>query len=1197
MAYEFFRFEVYSRLRQPGVWLFSALFALAAFASASSEAVTVGGGVGGTAIDAPFVITQMLGIFSVIGVVIATAFVATCVVRDFEQRTWSAFFTSPIRKRDLLLGRFFGSLVMVWLVFVATAVGIALGTAMPWLDPERLVGFQPGAYAYALVVLVFPNLFVMGAVFFAIGTLTRRVLWAYVGVAGFFVFYVVSQNLMSGLENDTLAAFADPFGMGAVATHTRYWTLAERNTLSPATGPLVLANRALWIGIGIVALAITQRFFRMQTPAEGGARRADDPGDVARIARDRPLPRVMPEHGPALAWSQLLHQARVELLGVVRSTAFVVIALFAGLNLLGSIYFTVDDLYGTPVHPVTRLMVRAIENSNGLFLLIVVIFYAGELAWKERRLGLAEVYDALPLPNWVPVVAKFIALCGALAIIQGVAVLTAMCVQLLRGWTELEPGLYLEGVFLIQLSQWMLLAALALFMQSLANNKYVGFLLVAGVFVLQQVMPALDLERALYRYGSSPSAPYSDMNGFGHFLTGVFWYRVYWSCGAAAMLGLGILLWPRGTDARWAQRWRAARRGFRGRVAAAMLTLLAGFAATGAYIFYNTDVLNHFEPSDQREQRQVSYEQRYKHLEAAAQPRITDVDLVVELYPEARRFDVHGTLTLRNRTREAIADLHVFVPPELQLRRLEAAGVSAAEHDPVLGYHRLALASPLVPDATMTLAFELGFDEPGFVERGSNTEVVYNGSFLHSPAFVPRIGYERDNELSDANERRKRQLPTRARTADLDDASARARNYVSGEADWINFAATIGTSEDQLALAPGYLQREWHEHGRHYFRYEMDAPILDFYAVLSGRWEVLRDRWNDVAIEVYHHPGHGMNAPRMVEATKAALDYFTANFSPYQHRQLRIVEFPAYATYAQSFPNTIPYSESIGFIADLRDPSDIDYVFYVTAHEVAHQWWAHQVIGAAAQGSTLLAETLSQYSALMVMEKTYGREHMRRFLAFELDRYLAGRGNEPLRELPLMRVEDQPYIHYNKGSLVMYALREYIGEDAVNGVLAGFLRDYAFAGPPYPTARDLVDRFRAATPEQYAYLIEDLFETITLFDNRTKAARARALPEGGFEIELEVETRKLRAGDDGSETPIAIADFLEIGALGERTIDGRTEEYPIALQWQRFDRDTSTVTFRVPAQAGRPLRAGIDPRALLVDREPSDNLRSVEFVD
>ncbi|MBK6921842.1 MAG: ABC transporter permease subunit [Deltaproteobacteria bacterium] len=237
MAYEFFRFEVYSRLRQPGVWLFSALFALAAFASASSEAVTVGGGVGGTAIDAPFVITQMLGIFSVIGVVIATAFVATCVVRDFEQRTWSAFFTSPIRKRDLLLGRFFGSLVMVWLVFVATAVGIALGTAMPWLDPERLVGFQPGAYAYALVVLVFPNLFVMGAVFFAIGTLTRRVLWAYVGVAGFFVFYVVSQNLMSGLENDTLAAFADPFGMGAVATHTRYWTLAERNTLSPRPAP------------------------------------------------------------------------------------------------------------------------------------------------------------------------------------------------------------------------------------------------------------------------------------------------------------------------------------------------------------------------------------------------------------------------------------------------------------------------------------------------------------------------------------------------------------------------------------------------------------------------------------------------------------------------------------------------------------------------------------------------------------------------------------------------------------------------------------------------------------------------------------------------------------------------------------------------------------------------------------------------
>ncbi len=1191
---EFLRFELRSRLRQPGVWLISGVFALLAFAAVASDAVRVGGGSGSTAIDSPFVITQLLGILSVFGIIVATAFVATSVVRDYEQRTYAAFFTSPIRARDLLLGRFFGSLAMVWIVFAFTALGLAIGTAMPWLDPARLVGTPALTYVQALGVLVFPNLFVMAAVFFAVGTLTRRVLYAYVAVAGFFVLYIVAQNVMSGLENDRIAAFADPFGLSALATHTRYWTLAERNAALPATGTLVLANRALWIVIGALALLLTLRRFRMSTPPDGGARR--DADDGATAPREAPLPRFEVGSGAAVALSQLLHQIRVEWLGIVRSTAFVVIALFCAINVLVGIHFTVDDLYGTPVYPVTGLMVRLIAGGSALFVLIVVVFYAGELTWKERRLDLHEVYDALPVPTWVPVMAKLAALVGAIATIDVVAVLSAVVVQLSRGWTRLQPELYLEGVFVMGLSGWALVAALAIVLQAFANNKYVGFLLMAGYFILDEVLPLLDFERALYRFGAAPEAPYSDMNGYGHFGRAFWWFRWYWTLGAALLLVFAVLVWPRGTDARWRLRWARARRSFRGRLRVATVAIAVAFASTGAFIFYNTDVLDRYEPSDERERLAVLYEQRWQSWESVPQPRVAAVDVRVELYPEQRLADLEGTLTLRNATDAAIDRVLVYVNPTLQVRRLEIPGGSESEHDPEIGFRVFTLATPLAAGAETTLAFALGFAEPGLVERGSNRAVVYNGSFLHSPDFVPRIGYERGGELADPNERRKRGLSPRPRMADLDDPAARANNYVSHEGDWIRFAATIGTSADQIALAPGYLQREWYEGERRYFRYEMDAPILDFYSFLSARWEVARDRWHDVAIEVYYHPGHDMNVARMIEATKASLDYFTTNFSPYQHRQVRILEFPGYERFAQSFPNTIPYSEAIGFVADLRDPENIDYVFYVTAHEVAHQWWAHQVIGADAQGSTIMSETLAQYSALMVMEKAYGREQMRKFLEYELDRYLAARGTEVERELPLVRVENQPYIHYNKGSLVMYALREYIGEDTVNRVLSEYLRDTAFRGPPYGTARELVERFRAAAPPEHRHLVEDLFETITVYDNRTLAARARALPEGGWEIELDVETRKLRAGEDGSETAIPMHESIEIGAFGERTSDGRTEAYPIALQWHSFDRDRSTVTFRVPADAGRPLRAGVDPRVLLVDRDPDDNMRTIEIV-
>ena len=199
-----------------------------------------------------------------------------------------------------------------------------------------------------------------------------------------------------------------------------------------------------------------------------------------------------------------------------------------------------------------------------------------------------------------------------------------------------------------------------------------------------------------------------------------------------------------------------------------------------------------------------------------------------------------------------------------------------------------------------------------------------------------------------------------------------------------------------------------------------------------------RDAWHgpkgDVPIEIYYQPGHEYDLDRMMAGARRTRSTTTRPTSaPTSTTQLRILEFPRYAAFAQSFPNTIPFSEGIGFIAkvDPKDPKDIDYPYYVTAHEVAHQWWAHQVVGANVQGATMLSETLAQYSALMVMKRKYGDAKMRRFLKYELDRYLLGRGTEQKKELPLSRVENQPYIHYRKGSLAMYALQDYIGEDAV----------------------------------------------------------------------------------------------------------------------------------------------------------------------
>jgi aminopeptidase N len=412
-------------------------------------------------------------------------------------------------------------------------------------------------------------------------------------------------------------------------------------------------------------------------------------------------------------------------------------------------------------------------------------------------------------------------------------------------------------------------------------------------------------------------------------------------------------------------------------------------------------------------------------------------------------------------------------------------------------------------------------------------------------------------------------------------------SYLANDADWINFDAIVSTSADQMAVAPGTLKRHWQEHGRNYYHYAPEQAILNFYAFLSGRYEVKQAQWQNIPIEIDYHKGHAYNLDSMVNSVQQSLDYYTKNFGPYQHKLVRIIEFPRYARFAQAFPNTIPFSESIGFIAhvDNNNPKEIDYPFYITAHEVAHQWWGHQVISGDSKGGTVLVETLAQYSALMVMKHTYGEATMRRFLQFELDRYLQGRSQEKKKELPLALNENQGYIHYAKGSLAMYLLQDLIGEGQVNQALREIIATHANKGAPYPSSSVLVNALRKMAPADRQYLIDDLFESIILFENRALSATAKALPDNQYEIRMKVSSNKLKADELGAEKEIPLKDWIDIGADDK---DGK----PLLRERKFIDRKEMDFTFIVK---GLPAKAGIDPDNKYIDRKPSDNLIKVEI--
>lgn len=1192
MFNEIFKFELRYQLRQPIFYICLAIFFLLTFGAVTTDSVQIGGSIGNVNRNGSFVIMQIMLIMSAIGVFTTTAFVANAIHRDFEYNTQSLFFSKPITKRAYLGGRFLGTFLISAAVFLGVALAIAIGSLMPWLEAERIGPFAPGPYIFAMLVLVIPNIFLSGAIFFSLATLTRSMLYTYAGVAAFFVGYAIAQSFLQDLDNRFLASLLDPFGFAAFFLGTKYWTVFERNNaLLPLSGAL-LWNRLLWTGLGAAVLAFTFRRFTFTAVVEskGSKKKSEEAPENAPIWHGAHF-HVTQDFSWRATVRQLLYQTKIELNGIMRGVPFIVLVFLGALNIIGNSQ-AVDQMFDTSVFPVTHLMLQVIQSGYLLFLLIILTFYSGELVWRERSLKLNEVYDALPIRTWVFWASKLGALFVTVLAMLAIAGLTAMAVQTFRGFHEYQLLLYMKGLFLEIAPSFLMMAALALFAQSLINNKYAGFLFMVLYFISLVVLPAMHFEHHLYIFGTAPEAPYSDMNGYGQYVRPLFWFSVYWAIFSAILIVLAHIFWVRGTESTFALRRRTARRRLTPAVVGALLVASAGLASTGGYIFYNTNVLNQYRTRDEVEKRQADFEKRYKRYEGLAQPRIMAVKADVDIYPEERRVAIRGEYRLRNKTQQPIRDLHLTLNPDVEITSITIPGSRVKMSDRNQGYYIHELTQQLQPGAELPIEFDLAVVNRGFDNGRGNTNVVHNGTFFNNYEFFPNIGYSRQNELEDRNKRKKYGLPPVQRYPDVNDPKGRQNNYISSEADWLDFDTTVSTSADQIALAPGYLQKEWTADGRRYFHYKMDSPILGFWSYLSARYEVKRDNWNGVAIEVYYDKAHPYNVDRMIYGVKKSLDYFTKNFGPYQHRQVRIVEFPRYARFAQSFPNTIPFSESIGFIANLKDPEDIDYVFYVTAHEVAHQWWAHQVIGGNVQGATVMSETMSQYSALMVMEKEYGKDKMRRFLKYELDSYLRGRGGELVQEMPLLRVENQGYIHYRKGSLVMYALRDHVGEEALNRALAEYVRDVRFQEPPYTNSLEFLSYVKRAVPPEKQSILNDLFETITLYENRAVEAKATKRADGKYVVRITVDAKKYRADGKGKENQVAIDDWVDVGVLGQASGSKKNLGPVLAMEKKHITAEKTVFEFVV---GQKPAKAGIDPLNKLIDRNPEDNVTSVSM--
>ncbi len=1186
-------FEIRYQLRNPVFWVSAAIFLLLGFGLSASDNVSFGTP-GSVHENSPYAVTFALALLGMFYLFVITSFVANAVVRDDVTGFGPIIRATPVGRTQFLAGRFLGGLTIAILGYLAVPLGIALGSVMPWVDPETVGPGGFATYAWPFLVIAIPNLILSSALLFSLATLTRSMLASYIGVLVLVMGYLATSIVLSADPSyqDAIARY-EPMGTGAIAEVSRYWTAAEMNTrLIPLEGNLAF-NRAFVLGLSALFLGLSWARFSMteRAPSRWRQRRlakqaikAAKAGSIAPRMLTAPVERSF-GFGHSLASFRV--RLKTEVLLVVKSPGLIVLLLlslgFATLNLVFS-----QTMFGTASYPLTANVVDTVSGSVTLFALIVAVFYGGELVWRERDVKIAEIIDATPVPAWTMFVPKILAIFTVLLAMSLTGMAAGVVYQVAKGAPSIDFGLYFISYVMPQSIDLLLLAVLAVFFQVLSPNKYLGWGLMLVWFVSRIFMSNLGYTNVLYSFGGGPGEPLSDMNGTGGFWVGGLIARAYWGCFGVLLLVFAHWAWPRGTVVAVVPRLKGI--GQRMTLASGGIALAAvgGMIGTGLVIHHNIKELNRFETSDEAEEWAADYERKYLKYESLPRPVVTDVAFDVAIYPDDRRMEVKGHYDLRNDSGVPITELHVRQGDDsVTFSRLDIAGASLANHDKRLAYRIYRFATPLAPGATTRLDFTSQVWRRGFANREAATDLVDNGTFVNNRVFAPIIGMDQRGLLEDRTVRRRQGLPDELRMPRLEDTSAQGDSYV--RSDWVNSRITISTAADQVPIAPGNKISDEVKDGRRVAVFQSPAPILNFFSVQSARYAVAEERAGDVLLSVYHDPRHAWNVPAMLKAMKTSLGYYERNFGPYQFGYARIIEFPGYADFAQAFAGTMPYSESMGFAADVRDPESIDYVSYITAHEFGHQYWAHQVIGADMQGSTLLSETLAQYSALMVMKQLYGEDKIRRFLKFELDRYLDGRKGDPLPEQPLYRVENQQHIHYRKGSLVMYLLQHRLGEDAVNRALSRLVATYRFKPAPYPRSLDLIAELRkeAKTPEDQA-LITDLFEKITIYDLKAKEAASTKRADGKWVTRITIEAGKFTADGKGNERPASLAERIEVGVFTDRPGSGAFDKAAVLSMRRSPIRAGKQVVEVVTAK--KPAFAGVDPYNFYIDRDSEDNL-------
>lgn len=1100
------------------------------------------------------------------------AIIGNSVYRDYKSNMHFILYSYPFAKRDYLFAKFFSALIVVLIIVATIGVGIFIGTQMPGIQEVKLAPFSFMTYAQIYFLFLIPNLFLYGAIVFGVVTFSRNVYAGFITV-GLLLF--IPQLILNIPMPDMLLCLLDPFGEFGIKYYTKDWTLAQQNELLLPVKEGIIYNRLLWFSISVIVFGWVYKTFSFnQTGAVTSLKRIftkkQTNGKITvRIPSDRVITQnirssyqsstVQYDFSRKQQLKTLWKLSNIDFFSIIRSWPFITI-LLAGFVVVIFLLLQMKSPFENEILPVTWLILTFPVLFYSLVVKILSFLYTGIVIQRGNTSRMSPLIDTTPIPNWVFLGSKFLAIVKMQFVLQVAVMIAGICIQTAKGFYAFDLGHYIYELLVIQMIGYTIWAMLAMLVHTIIKNVYLGLFILLGVFFGVGILPNLGITNPLFLFNSNGTNGFmlfTDMHGFGHKMVGFFAYQGYWFVGGCLLIMTTFLLWNRGTSKSLMTRVQLFKKRFTGVTASIWVGIALLFVTLGCIFYYETEVRNPAITNETLKMDLAAFEKEFSAFAKLQQPKIGSVYVEMDIFPASNTFKAAGHYSIINTMDKPLDTLLIRTGYDEHTRFDLDVKYQITQKDSSARFSVVVLDQSVAIGDSLRLDFEMENMKNTLFQTNSSVEA--KSTFIKTDAF-PRLGYSNHNVVLQSPE----------------DADLRY-GYTAKDADLISFEAIVSTSSDQTALTTGTLQREWTEANRNFFHYKMEEKIDFSFAFNSSAYAVYTDQWKDVAIQIYHHQKHDYSLQNMVAGVKAALQYGQDHLTPYQFKEVRIVEFPlSFGSYATVVGNTIPFSE-VRFLADTTD-DNFDLPFYVAAHEMGHQWWGNQVIPANALGYSLLTESPAEYMALKIYEKTFGKEPIRRYLAKYHEQYLSVRKREN-KEKPLQYTDGSRKIPYIKGGMALYNLAELLGEQQLNAALSKYLHEVRYQTKPYTTAPDFVNALKEITPDSLSYFITDTFESVTYYEHTIHGATMYSVDSTTFGVKIDLEVLKKRNSTADQDENLPISDYIEIVVYG-------LNDSILHRQKHKISEERSALTILVHEN---PIAVAVDPFHLGTNKNAKTN--------